>query len=375
MPPMTVMVKPVSGNCNMRCSYCFYADEAAHRDVASYGAMTLETLEVLVRRIFAYADGGVTLAFQGGEPTLAGAAYFERLLELERKYNSRRLPVQHALQTNGLRLSPELIAVLRKGAFLVGVSLDGCEEIHDSRRMDQEGRPTYARVLQTLQTLQKEEIEYNILCVVDREIARQPERCFNALKEHRFLQFIPCLDGLDGQATENSLTAEDYGEFLIKTFDLYEQTLRAGSFVSVRTLDNWVSMLLGHAPEACGMRGECSLGYLVESNGNVYPCDFYALDEWKLGNVHDQNFLRLSRCDNAKRFVLSSRHIDDACKSCRFAWLCRGGCRREREPFVDGRPGPNRLCAGMRRFFDERFDRLEALARWMPTAPHIADHE
>lgn len=365
MPPITVMVKPVSGNCNMRCAYCFYADEAARREVASYGAMDEETLETLVRRVFAYADGGVTLAFQGGEPTLAGADFYRRLLTLEKRYNGRGLPVRHALQTNGYDMPDELLEVLREGRFLLGVSLDGCREIHDRRRLDRNGKPTYDRVCQTVDRLKKAGIEYNILCVVDRQVARQAEQCYRALEKHRYLQFIPCLDSLDGQTTADSLTAEDHGAFLIQIFDLYEATLRGGGFVSERTLDNWVRMLLGGAPEACGMRGTCSLSYLVESNGNVYPCDFYALDEWLLGNVRDSNLARLAKTDAAKRFLESSRHMDAACAACPWLGLCRGGCRRDREPFVDGKPGANRLCVGYRSFFEARYDRLAALAKWI----------
>ena len=145
MPPLVMMIKPVSGLCNMRCTYCFYADEMARREVDVYARMTDETLENLVRRAFSYADREVLFAFQGGEPTLAGADYYRKLLALEKKYNSRRLPVRHAIQTNGLSLPDDLLSVLVEGHFLVGVSLDGYRAVHDLRRVVAGGRGTYDR--------------------------------------------------------------------------------------------------------------------------------------------------------------------------------------------------------------------------------------
>lgn len=365
MPPITVMVKPVSGACNMRCAYCFYADETSRRETASFGTMSAQTQEALVRRVFAYADGAVMLAFQGGEPTLAGAPFFRRLLELEKKYNTRRLPVTHALQTNGYALSDELLDALKEGNFLLGVSLDGERGIHDARRRDAAGAPTYDRVCRNIARIREKGLAYNILCVADARVAGSARACFTALAPHGYLQFIPCLDDFDGRKTPDSLTAEAFGTFLIELFDLYEARMRAGAFVSVRTFDNYLSMLLGEAPEMCAMRGACSPGYLVEANGNVYPCDFYALDEWLLGNINGDSFFKLAKSDAALRFLSSSRPVDRACAACEWYALCRGGCRRDREPFVDGAPGLNRLCAGYRRFFAARRDRLEALARWI----------
>ncbi len=371
MPPVTVMIKPVSGACNMRCDYCFYADEIKRRDAAACGAMSAETLEILIRRVFAYAEGAVTLAFQGGEPTLAGAAFYERALALERKYNARRLPVTRALQTNGYAMSDDMLDILKAGDFLLGVSLDGTKALHDGRRRDALGAPTYDRVQDTLARIRQKGIAYNILCVTDARVALAARACFEALAPHRFLQFIPCMDGLDGAKTPDSLTAEVYGDFLVELFDLYEARLRGGAYVSVRAFDNYLTMLAGGVPEMCGMRGACSPGYVVEANGDVYPCDFYALDEWRLGNIKTQGFFGLSVSENALRFLRSSRAVNEACAVCEWRALCRGGCRRDRDATFDGAPGVNRLCAGFRRFFTARYGRLASLARW--TAEHPID--
>lgn len=357
---LTVMVKPVSGLCNMRCSYCFYVDEMQHRSTGVRAQMSLETLENLLRRAFAYAKDGLMLAFQGGEPTLAGAPFYQAVLALERRYNRLGVAVTHALQSNGLAMEDALLAVLREGRFLVGLSVDGTREIHDSRRVDAAGRGTYDRVMDTAARLRAQGIDYNILCVVDGAVARRGAEVFESLRPHRYLQFIPCLDPLEGPAREDALTGEDFGRFLCEIYPRYARLLRDGQEISVRTLDNWLQMLAGYPPENCGMLGLCLPNYLVESNGDVYPCDFYALDEWRMGNINEQSFFRLARSPVQAAFC-GPLWADAACAACPYAFLCHGGCRRYREPLTDG-AGRNRLCEGYRLFFDAYLPDMRALS-------------
>ncbi|MGI6316463.1 MAG: radical SAM protein [Christensenellales bacterium] len=366
MPPVSVMVKPVSGLCNMRCTYCFYADEMQNRETPLLPRMSEETLEYLIRRIFSYGDSSISLAFQGGEPTLAGTTFYTRLLELENQYNTRRIPVRHSMQTNGLYLSDSLLSVLKAGDFLVGVSLDGIKTIHDARRQDATGQPTWDRVTANLRRLREAEIPYNILCVVDRWVAEKPEEVFTNLREHGYLQFIPHLDGLNGIPDADSLTAEAYGNFLIRTFRLYEKSFWEKKFVSVRTFDNWLNMLCGHPPESCGLSGRCSISFLVEGDGSVYPCDFYALDHWRMGNLRTDSFFRMEKSTAAREFIASSLPMDAACNACEWSFLCHGGCRREREPFTDGIPRLNRLCEGLKAFFSACYPRMKELSRRPP---------
>lgn len=366
MPPLSVMIKPVSGRCNMRCSYCFYTDEMKHRQVAAFPAMTSETLENLIRRAFAYADESIVLAFQGGEPTLAGADFYRRLLALERKYNSRRLRVTHALQSNGLSITDDLISVLREGKFLIGLSVDGTQQIHDSRRLGADGQGTYERIMQTARRLRTNGIDYNILCVVDRQVAHNGEEVFEALKAHEYLQFIPRLESLDGKTDEDSLTAQDFGHFLCAVYPRYARMLRSGKQISIRAFDNWLQMLAGYPPENCGFWGRCMPNYLVESNGNVYPCDFYALDEWLLGNVNEKSFFALAKSQTQTAFIQRSHQMNDECRACPYLSICRGGCRRDREPpFGMGDLNKNRLCDGYRLFFERYLQDMTQLSQQM----------
>lgn len=360
MPPITVMVKPVSGACNMRCRYCFYADEMKNRACAVRPPMSMELMEIVVRRALAYAEGQANFIFQGGEPTLIGLDFYRRLIELQRRYGRCDVQINNMLQTNGYALSDEMIDFFAANHFLLGVSLDGCRTAHDIMRPDAQGEGTYARVEQTIERLEKAGAAYNILCVVNAEVAARADEALEALSKYRFLQFIPCLDALEGGADSYALSPRSWGEFLIKAYDFYERAYTSGHAVSIRNFDDWMNMILGGEPASCAMVGHCSLNFLIESDGDVYPCDFYALDQWRLGNVRESNFLRLSGSEGARRFITESLSVPDACRVCPYGALCRNGCRRERD-----KEGKNRWCASVKMLMDVRLSRMERLARKM----------
>ena len=363
MPPLTVMIKPVSSACNMRCRYCFYADVSQNRQKANLGRMSQTTLENTVRRAMRYAEGSVTFAFQGGEPTLAGVEFFREFVRLQKLYAKPGIRIQNSLQTNGYDLSDELVEFLARERFLVGVSYDGDPQTHDLMRPDAQGKPTSDRVEQTIQKLQKYGVEFNILCVVNAFVARKPREVFENLSRFGYIQFISCLDPFDGTVSEYSLTARDYTIFLKETFDLYYRQWARGKFVSIRNFDNYLTILAGRPPENCAMCGQCAQYYLIEADGGVYPCDFYVLDRWYMGNINQVSFHRLEKSPVAERFRRDSLHVSQECQACRWYGLCRGGCRRDREPFENGLPVLNKWCACYRELFAYAFDRMQEMSK------------
>lgn len=359
MPPITVMVKPVSGACNMRCRYCFYADEMKHREASIYPSMSEELLDVMVRRVIRSADSAVHFLFQGGEPTLIGLPFFKRLIELERKYNTRGLKVSNAVQTNGYDLSDEMISFFARERFLVGVSLDGTDKTHDLLRPDAKGLPTAAVVRHTMNRLLSAGVSVNVLCVVNGEVAKRPAEVFDALAPYKYLQFIPCLDGIDGQTRDYSLDSDAYLTFLKETFDCYHRAYAQGRPVSIRNFDNWIAMLMGMPPENCAMVGRCGPSLVIESDGSVYPCDFYALDAWKLGNIRDDSLRKMLACETEQEFLKESLPVPPACRACRWYNLCRNGCKRERDPET----GLNRWCSVHSTFFEYAIPCMQEMAK------------
>lgn len=364
MPPIHLLIKPASGSCNMRCRYCFYTDEMSHRETASYGRMSTEVLEAVVRRALTFAEGSVTFAFQGGEPTLVGLDYYRTLVSLCKEYNTKHLHIDYALQTNGLLIDEEWAAFLAENRFLVGLSLDGPAEIHDANRVDAAGKGTHARVMAAARLMKKHGVEFNILTVVTSQVARSGRKVWSFFDKNGFTwrQCIPCLDPLEGAAAPWALTADRYAEFLKTTFDAWYAGFAAGKPVSERSFDNWVGMLAGRPPESCGMSGVCSHQFVVEADGSVYPCDFYVLDELRLGNFVTDSLEAIEARRAELGFVEASHHIHEKCRSCRWVMLCRGGCRRHREPFVEGKPGLNRFCEAYQQFFPYAVERMQRLA-------------
>ncbi len=359
MPPLSLLIKPVSGLCNMRCRYCFYSDVMARRETGVRGAMSPETLEMLVRRAMAYAEGNVAFAFQGGEPTLAGLDFYRALVGFQKKYNTRGLRVDNSLQTNALDLSDEMIDFFAREKFLIGASLDGGRATHDALRVDAGGAPTFDRIRRSLECLRARGAALNVLCVVSEPVAERPREVFETLEPYGFIQYIPCLDDFDGGARPFSLTAASYLGFLKTTLDLYLDRIRRGRYVSIRNLDNYVGMLLGDEPENCGMRGRCGQYYLIESDGGVYPCDFSVLDEWRMGNIREASFFALERSETGARFRAESLPVPAKCRACRWYRLCRNGCKRERTA-----PGDeNRFCECYREFFPYALPLLQEAAR------------
>lgn len=367
MPPIHLLIKPASGNCNMRCSYCFYADISSKREVQNWGMMPTETLEIIVKKVLETATNQCTIAFQGGEPTLVGLGFFRKLIEFEEKYNINDIQVNNALQTNGYIIDDEWAEFLGKNKFLVGLSLDGTKDINDSMRFDAKGEGTYKKIMHAKQLFDKYGVEYNILTTVTAKVAKHIAKIYNFYKKNglQYQQYIPCLDPL-GEERGNydySLTPEMYGEFLKTLFDCWYRDISKGEFVYNRYFENLIGMLKGYMPESCGMAGSCSHQNVIEADGSVYPCDFYVLDQYKIGNLITDSFEDIERNREENGFVNVSRHVSEKCKMCKWGRLCRGGCRRDREPFVDGKPDLNYFCKSYEMFFNHSITRLLELAK------------
>ena len=367
MPAASILIKPASANCNMDCKYCFYKCLSSHREEYSKGFMKEETLETLVREAIAYADGSLTFAFQGGEPTLAGLDFFQKAVEMQQKYNNKKLQIENTIQTNGLLIDEKWARFLGEHRFLVGLSLDGPKKMHDRYRKDAAGQDTFARIMHSVQLLEQYHVDYNVVTVVTNDTAKQASFLYKFWKRNHypFVQFIPCMDEIKRQdgTQERSIYAvepEQYGKFLCELFDLWYADFVAGEAMDIRMFSNLAQMAAGYPAEECGMNGCCNCYFVIEGDGSVYPCDFYCMDAWKLGTVND-GFVQMKTSEKAKAFVEASRPVCAACQECPHFSLCRGGCRRWREPFVDGKPGLNQLCSAYRMFFAHAAERMERL--------------
>jgi uncharacterized protein len=327
----SLLIKPASAVCNLDCEYCFYLDREADPYKALPGRrMTEDTLERLIDGFLFYSYPQSVFAWQGGEPTLAGAPFFERAVELQKRCGRPGQEVSNALQTNGLLLDERWCALFREYHFLLGVSLDGPEALHDRYRYNKQGKPTWRKVMDALELLNKHQVEFNILCVLSRanvEHAAELYRFFKGLGVNH-IQYIPLaeFDGL-GQPLPFTITPEQYGKFLCETFQLWWPDRKK---VRLRFFDNLAEALAGMKPGTCTMHETCDSYCVVEYNGDVFPCDFFVEQSWKLGNIHSDSFAEIARRQHRYAFAAKKTVPHPECQVCEFYDVCKGGCPKLR---------------------------------------------
>ncbi len=367
MKSLNFLIKPASSLCNLRCRYCFYADEASKREQASLGIMREETAETLLREAYDTVDarGFVSFAFQGGEPTAAGLDFFRRFTARARALKPAHVSLAFSIQTNGTLLDEAWAGFFRDEDYLVGISLDGYPDLHNANRVDAEGKATWNRILKNVTLLKKRGVRINALCVVTAQCARSPQRAYENLKKLGFdyIQFIACLDPIGeprgGQPW--SLTPEAYGRFLCRLFDLWYRDWERGQYRSVRLFDDHIRLLLGDGGSTCATCGQCGAYFVVEGDGSVYPCDFFALDAWKLGRLGEQCLGEMAEGETAGRFLARGREKPAECLACPWRALCNGGCKRDWDTAPDG--PHNYYCRAFRMLFLHAEGRMKAIAQ------------
>ena len=320
MAPISILMKPSSGMCNMQCDYCFYCDETRKREQESYGFMSEQTLKNIIRKTILRAEGMVSYAYQGGEPTLRGIEFFQKAVEFQKRYNKHGIRVNNALQTNGYLIDDAWCKFFKENHFLVGLSVDGIKETHDKYRHNKNGDPTYDRILRAAELMDQYGVEYNILTVVNQAVAANIKPIYSFYKKRgwNYQQYIACLDPLDEMRGQNeyALKPEIYGTFLTELFNLWYEDWKRGEQPYIRQFENYIGILLGYPPESCEQRGCCGIQNVVEADGSVYPCDFYMLDEYCLGNFNENRIDEINSKRNEIGFVNRSRKLTQECRKC-----------------------------------------------------------
>ncbi len=326
------MIKPASSACNMRCAYCFYDEVAHNRAVANSGMMTEQTTDAMLKNIRADLESGdqICFVFQGGEPTLVGLDYFVHFVSQTAQW--AEIKVSYALQTNGILLNDAWCAFLKQHCFLVGISCDILPELHDSARKNAKGDGTYKQVSDGIALLKKHGVEFNVLCTLTNYVARHPGKVWSRLDKLGidYVQFTPCLDFMQSQSPY-ALTPKRFAEFYNGLFEYWLRDYRAGKYRSVKLFDDIVNQMILKRPTGCGLDGKCRPQMIVEADGSVYPCDFYCIDEYKLGNIAEQSLKDVLSSDTVLTFLNREPSVlPSLCGSCEFKSFCGGNCKRMR---------------------------------------------
>ncbi|MCC6473389.1 MAG: anaerobic sulfatase maturase [Burkholderiales bacterium] len=386
LAPFHVLAKPIGPACNLACSYCYYLDKRRLFGGGERLVMSEDVLEAFVRQYIEAQDcPEIEFAWQGGEPTLLGLAFFERAIELQRRYAGGRR-IRNALQTNGTMLDEDWCRFLRRNGFLVGISLDGPRELHDAYRTDARGRPTWERAMAGLALLKKHGVEFNTLTVVHRANAAHPLAVYRFLRDcgSRFIQFIPLVerrvtqesrdapqgvemrfaapplagpsdDCLEPEAVQAAVSPEtvrpgEWGAFLCAIFDRWVR--RDVGRVFVQQFDVALGQWLGAGSALCVFAETCGRALALEHDGGLYACDHYVFPRWRLGNLRETPLAELVELPRQREFgAAKAEALCARCRDCAVKFACQGDCPRHR--FVrNGAGAVSYLCAGYRLFFE-----------------------
>jgi uncharacterized protein len=322
--------------------------------------MTEETLEAIIKKALSFSSGNCTFGFQGGEPTLAGLDFFKTVVSLQKTYNRNNISIKNTVQTNGLLIDDEWAAFFAENGFLIGVSIDGNADLHDLYRRDATGNGTFSKVMKCVETLNRHNVDFNVLTVVTSETARKIKDVYRFFLENGLVyqQYIPCLDPIGEPRGRHaySLMPGLYARFLKKLFDLWYIDLTEGRFVYIRYFENLAGILLGLNAESCDMNGTCAVQYAIEADGSVYPCDFYMLEEYQIGNINTDSINTIDQNRERIGFIQKYAQLPEKCQNCQWLKLCRNGCRRNRNT-----SGLNDYCSAYQEFFPYMLPRMQKL--------------
>ena len=370
-PSFHLLAKPTGARCNLACRYCFFLEKGRLYPDSSF-RMTDEVLESFIRQYIAAQEVPfVSIAWQGGEPTLMGLDFFKKSVEYAKKYCKSGMNIEYTIQTNGTLLDDAWCSFFRKHRFLVGLSLDGPQEMHDAYRTDRQGRGTFDQVMNGLALLRKHGVDVNILASVHAANADHPGEVYRFFRDDagiRFIQFIPIVEREGGKeccegdaVTSRSVKPAQWGRFLSGVFDMWVQ--RDVGSMYVQQFDAALAAWGGYPPAVCVSAPVCGTSLVLEHTGDLYSCDHFVDPDHLLGNILETPLKALVCSEKQVRFGRNKRDgLPRVCHSCEFLSACHGGCPKDRFlKTTEGESGKNYLCDGYHEFFSH----IDTLMRFM----------
>lgn len=364
-----IFIKPIGGSCNMGCSYCYYLDKTELYSGRGPLKMSDEVLENMIRQqIEASTEEKVFFSWHGGEPLLAGIDFYRKALTYQKKYLSEGRSAINGIQTNGTMLSEEWCRFLRDENFIIGISIDGPEEMHDKHRKTASGKPTFKDVMHGYNLLRKYGITSEILCVVSSFNSSHPLEVYDFFRDigAPFLTFLPlvernlsCYSGV----TEESVRPEEFGRFLTAIFDRWIEN-DTGK-VKIQIFEEALRPAFNEDHTLCIFKVDCGIVPVVEHNGDFYSCDHYVDGDHLMGNILTDTLGKLLKNPRQIEFGRAKSHtLPKYCRECYVLSMCNGECPKNR--FIispDGEPGLNYLCEGYKKFFRHCLPFIDMLKR------------
>ncbi len=341
--PFYMMAKPVGAACNLACGYCYYLASNGPLPDRSGGRLTMsdEVLECFVRQYLeCQTNEAVLFTWHGGEPLLVSQSFFEKAMRLQQRYAAGR-HIDNCLQTNGTLLSDEWCRFFRDNGWLIGVSIDGPEHLHDAYRTNQQGEPSWQRVMEGIARLERHGVMWNALATVSKATVSHPVEVYRFFRSIgcRYVQFTPV--GANPASGVGRVEAAEWGRFLCDVFDEWQKEDVGEVYVNIfeATLANY----MGVTPGMCSMSALCGHVGTVEWNGDVYSCDHFVNPQHHLGNIMRQSLYEMMHSKQQQAFAQQKTSgLPPDCKACRWLFTCHGECPRNHQY----------LCEGYRAYFE-----------------------
>jgi len=358
---ISFLIKPASSDCNLFCDYCFYRKTAEAYPETSIHRMDEKTVTALVQKAQNSERKAVSYIWQGGEPMIMGLDFYKKAVEIQNKFRKPDQMISNTIQTNGILINSDWAKFFAGNQMLVGVSIDGPRELYDKHRFTRAKTSVFDRVMDACDILKEHTVDFNILAVVNNDTVKHPVEIYNFLLENEFyyLQFIPCLEVVENEIAPFSVASKEYGIFLCKLFD--EWFKNGYPYVNIRLFDNLLQYHAGLVPECCMYKNECGGYFVIEHNGDVFPCDFFVTKEWYLGSINENSIEEI--IDNPGHHEFSSlRRLErEECRECQWLGFCERGCIKFRYwPDMDYK-SLNYLCEAYKMFFEHTKDRYHFL--------------
>lgn len=363
MRPFSLLVKPASADCNLRCKYCFYLKKCDLYPDSKTHRMSDEVLEQMIRTFLSTDQPQYSIGWQGGEPTLMGLDFFKRVTDLQQKYGHGGKQVSNGLQTNGTMIDDDWARHCAKYNFLCGISLDGPEAIHNASRINTAGRGSHADVMRGIKSLRDNKAEFNILTLVNRMNVADPAAIYRYMVDNGFLfqQYIECVEfDSAGNLMPYAVSGAEWGEFLCGIFDEWKKTdVRR---VSVRLFDSILTKMVDGIANVCAMGNNCCQYLVVEHNGDVYPCDFFVEPDLKLGNIMNNTWAELLDSPVYREFGRKKACCNEKCGDCEYFNYCAGDCQKHRYSSGRNPTELSHLCEGWEIFYPHALPYFKQLA-------------
>jgi uncharacterized protein len=355
--PYQIFAKPIGAVCNLHCDYCYYLKkQSLYPDENSFRMPDDILEEYILQHIQTSPDPVINFSWHGGEPTLLGLDYFQKIVQLQRKHQPSRRQIINGIQTNGTLIDEDWCRFLAAERFAVGISLDGPQELHDTYRLTKGGKPTHSQAMRGYELMRQHGIACDILCVVHALNVHQPTEIYRFFKRIKapYIGFLPLVEPqpeIDGAVSSSTVPSEAFGAFLCTIFD--EWMSQDIGKTNIQIFEEAAGTALGQEHTLCIFKKTCGDVPVMEHNGDLFACDHFVDTEHRLGNIRETRLVDLIESPTLRTFgQLKGDTLPRYCLECDVLNLCNGGCPKDRILRTpDGEDGLNYLCAGYKRFF------------------------